>query len=147
MSTSAYPVHAPLQYVKASRDGEELFVYKYELPQGIDKPSNLEIDEVDVDFTDLRTVEEPFDILRNGFQLERLEVPNDIDWDDDKDVRLSLFDPQRPAAVVVTGRSNSACWLQIQERYYPLVEKLLKQVAGASRIHIFDHTIRKAPVK
>lgn len=90
MSTSAYPVHAPLQYVKAPRDGEELFVYKYELPQGIDKPSNLEIDEVDIDFTDLRTVEEPFDILRNGFQLERLEVPNDIDWDDDKDVRLSL---------------------------------------------------------
>lgn len=86
---SAEPIRAPLQYVRPTRDGEELFVYKYELPKGVTRPSNLEVDEVEVDFTDLRTVKEPFDIVRNGFQLERLEVPDDIDWDVDSDVGFS----------------------------------------------------------
>ena len=127
MSTSAPPVHAPLQYVKAPRNGEELFVYKYELPEGLDRPSNLEIDEVDVDFTDLRTVQEPFDILRNGFQLERMEVPNDVNWDDDTDVRLILtlrglgcrpFDQRMLAAdteeILPTCRetTETSCWCQ-----------------------------------
>ena len=121
-------------------------MYKYELPEGVTRPSNLEVDEVGVDFTDLRTVKEPFDIVRNGFQLEWLEVPDDIDWDVDSEVGF------RPLLIAECLCSfafslHIVCHLQIEERYYPLVERLLKHVAGASRVHIFDHTIRKAPVK
>ena len=32
----------------------------------------------------------------------------------------------------------------IKEKYYPEVEKLLKEIAGAKRVYIFDHTIRFA---
>ena len=39
-------------YVKFPRVDEELYVYKYELPKGIDKPNNLELDEVEVTVTD-----------------------------------------------------------------------------------------------
>ncbi len=69
---------------------EELYVYKYELPKGIDKPNNLELDEVEVTVTDLRTVEDThFDIVRNGFQLERFQIPADISWED-KDVNRRI---------------------------------------------------------
>ena len=34
---------------------------------------------------------------------------------------------------------------RIQNVYYPEVEKLLKEVAGAKRVFIFDHTIRCVP--
>lgn len=142
-SPAAQLVRAPLQYVKPPRTGEELFVYKYELPEDVDRASNLEIDEVEVDFTDLRTGESPFDIVQSGFQLERLQVPKDIDWDDDRDVGLNMLLHQATAVVQLSLENPS--WLQVEKRYYPLVEKLLMTVAGASRIHIFDHTIRKAP--
>jgi len=80
-------LRAKVSYVNSPRVDEELYVYKYELPKGIDKPNNLEFDEVEVTVTDLRTVEDThFDIVRNGFQLERFQVPADISWEDDKDV-------------------------------------------------------------
>ncbi|GIC87859.1 uncharacterized protein Aud_004250 [Aspergillus udagawae] len=34
---------------------------------------------------------------------------------------------------------------EIRAEYYPEIEQLLKDVTGASRIFIFDHTIRRAP--
>ncbi|KAI1791827.1 hypothetical protein LXA43DRAFT_1136456 [Ganoderma leucocontextum] len=33
----------------------------------------------------------------------------------------------------------------IKEKYYPEVERILKEATGAKRIHIFDHTIRRNP--
>ena len=33
----------------------------------------------------------------------------------------------------------------IKAKYYPEVERILKQVTGAKRVYIFDHTIRYAP--
>lgn len=32
--------------------------------------------------------------------------------------------------------------LQKKERYYPLVQQLIKRATGASRMHIFDDTVR-----
>ncbi len=37
--------------------------------------------------------------------------------------------------------------LQIKSVYYPMMEKLLKNATGASRVHIFDHTLRKGTIK
>ncbi len=38
-------------------------------------------------------------------------------------------------------------WVQIKSTYYLDVEKLLKKVTGASRVHIFDHTLRKGTIR
>ncbi len=32
--------------------------------------------------------------------------------------------------------------VQVVARYYPIVEPFLKAVTGATRVHIFDHTLR-----
>lgn len=37
--------------------------------------------------------------------------------------------------------------MQIKLKYYPALEALLKKVAKASRVHIFDHTLRRGEVK
>jgi len=37
--------------------------------------------------------------------------------------------------------------LQIKSIYYPMMEKLLKKATGASRVHIFDHMLRKGTIK
>src|SRR5215204_5105956 len=31
---------------------------------------------------------------------------------------------------------------QLKEKYYPEIETLIRQVSGASRVHVFDHTLR-----
>lgn len=81
-------VRAKLAYIRPPQVNEELYVYKYELPVGVDSPSNLQINEVKIPITDLRAVHENFTIERNGFQLEHLEVPADIDWENDHDVSV-----------------------------------------------------------
>jgi len=90
-------VNARVQYVQPPPKGEELFTYMYEKPEDVDRISNLEHVNTEVPFTDLRTIEDQsgeFTLDRNGFQLEKLHVPSDIDWDNDDDVS-SLCNPRR----------------------------------------------------
>lgn len=37
--------------------------------------------------------------------------------------------------------------VQVHQRYYPAIEQLIKQVSGASRVHVFDHTLRSGSVR
>ncbi len=93
-------VNARVQYVQPPPKSEELFTYVYEKPENVDRISNLEHVDTEVPFTDLRTIEDQsgeFTLERNGFQLEELHVPSDIDWDDDDDVS-SLCNPRRSPA-------------------------------------------------
>ena len=90
-------VNARVQYVQPPPKGEELFTYVYEKPENVDRISNLEHVNTEVPFTDLRTIEDQsgeFTLERNGFQLEKLRVPSDIDWDNDDHVS-SLCNPRR----------------------------------------------------
>ena len=48
--------------------------------------NNLNPQQHDVTVTDLRSVPEPFTLQRNGFQLERLRVPPDVNWEDEEQV-------------------------------------------------------------
>ena len=41
---------------------------------------------------------------------------------------------------------TQVCRLQVQARYYPLVKKLLLEVTGGSRVHIFDHMLRQGKI-
>ncbi|KAK9806032.1 hypothetical protein WJX73_007367 [Symbiochloris irregularis] len=53
-------------------------------------------------------------------RLESFHVDNGINWDNEKEVKA---------------------------KYYPEVDKLLKRVSGATRTHIFDHTLRKGQLR
>ncbi|KAK1656705.1 amino acid permease-domain-containing protein [Colletotrichum godetiae] len=67
--------------------------------------------------SDLTGDEERFSLDRNGFQIYRSQSTEKQFQDDD----------------------------QIKSSYYAEVEELLKDVTGASRVFIFDHTIRRQP--
>ena len=75
-----------VRYVKQAKEGEDLRVYAYELPEGVDRASNLEYELHDVTVTDVRSAPQPFTLQENGFKLERLEVPKDVDWDNEEEV-------------------------------------------------------------
>ena len=49
--------------------------------------SNLNPQQYDVTVRDLHSAPEPFTLQHNGFQLERLEVPSDVDWENEEQVR------------------------------------------------------------
>lgn len=50
-------------------------------------------------------------------------------------------------AVALLAETRIRAALQIKTVYYPMMEKLLKKATGASRVYIFDHTLRKGTIK
>ncbi|KAI1783000.1 hypothetical protein LXA43DRAFT_373361 [Ganoderma leucocontextum] len=87
-----------------------------EPPEG--KPSsNVGSDPQPAVVHDVRGREAEFSLDKNGFQFVRWpSVEKDFTHDDG-----------------------------IKERYYPEVEQILKEVTGAKRVYIFDHTVRRNP--
>ena len=90
---SAESIVAKITYVKRPSGGEPLETYLYELPEGKTKASNVDPDEHDTTVTDLRTVPKDFTLKQNGFRLAKLEVPDDINWQDDAEVCLRVSKP------------------------------------------------------
>ena len=91
-STATSSVKARVDYARLAPDGKELFWSVYEKPKELDRATNLECVGTEVCITDLRPIEREqgrFTLADNGFQLEKLDVPADIDWADDDDVSLS----------------------------------------------------------
>ena len=64
---------------------QQSFVYVYDVPEG-KKASNFERVEQTVPITDLRRVPQDFTLEHNGFQLHRLQVPDDIHWENEQEV-------------------------------------------------------------
>lgn len=111
------PVTATLTFFKPPEDSSTPFQYVEEPPAG--KPKRNFSDALEeVPITDIRGSETDYTLDVQGFQaISSVPSSNDIDWNSDASVK---------------------------EQYYPNVEALLLQhVQGASRIHIFDHTIRR----
>jgi len=109
-----------VSYCRAPEEGGYLFRYLYDLPPG-QPATNLMRDERQVDVFDMREVEGGFNLRDNGVQLCSFPgVPEDIDWSDEQ---------------------------QVQSRYYPLAERFLKELTGASRVHVFDNTVRHGHIK
>ncbi|KAK9801865.1 hypothetical protein WJX73_003589 [Symbiochloris irregularis] len=119
MHTLWQTVKAMFNYTKPLPAGEELYQYVYKLPDG-SAPNNWEVDPHEMTVHDLKTAQTHFSLQKNGFQLETLRVDEDIDWADDADIR---------------------------SRYYPAVQQLIQQVSSASRVYIFDHTLRKGTLR
>jgi hypothetical protein len=74
-----------------------------------------------VQFKDARSIKDQFTLDQHGFT-----------WMDSAAL---------PGHVLDAIRSKEKG--QVTDTYYPLVEKLLKDTLGASRVIIFDHTYRK----
>ncbi|KAG9793214.1 high affinity methionine permease, partial [Aureobasidium melanogenum] len=72
---------------------------------------------LDVTVHDIRGEEDQYTLDKNGFQIYR-----------HASVEKEFLDDE-----------------QIKAQYYPEVEQLLKDATGASRVFIFDHTIRRQP--
>jgi hypothetical protein len=97
------------------RTGEKPVRYVGETPPGA-APYNGIDDPHEVRIDDARGRETEFSLDRNGFTL--VQAPTQV-----KD----FYSPDQVTAI-----------------YYPEVERLLKERLGASRVHIFDHTVRNA---
>lgn len=111
------PVTATLTFFNPPEDNSTPFQYVEAPPAG--KPNRNFSDALEkVPLTDIRGSETDYTLDVQGFQaISSVPSLNDIDWNSDASVK---------------------------EKYYPNVEALLLQhVQGASRIHLFDHTIRR----
>jgi hypothetical protein len=88
-------------------------------PTYVDRPETYErpFESHQVTVKDVRGSEDKFTLDQNGFQFHK-HVAQEKDFLDDA---------------------------QIKDVYYKETEQLLKDVTGASRIFIFDHTIRRQP--
>jgi hypothetical protein len=114
-------VKAELSFYEPPVDGSKPFNYAGAWadnpPNGI--PRNFGIDSHDVIIHDVRSHESQFSLDENAFAAVS-NIPSEMqyqDWENDE---------------------------KIQEVYYPEVEKLvLENVPGASKIFLFDHTIRR----
>ena len=92
---------------------EEPYQYVLSPPEG-KEPNNLGVEPHDVTVHDARGRESDFSLDTSGFQF--VKYPSaEKEFDDEE---------------------------RIKAVYYPEVEALLKEVAGAKRVFIFDHTIR-----
>ena len=50
------------------------------------------------------------------------------------------FPPNLPAS------RQLGCCGQVKDQYYPEVKEMLKRVTGATRVEIFDHTLRSGHI-
>ena len=83
-------VHATVSYVIPPADGVELYNWDLEeLPEGQQR-SNIETRPQAIFVHDLRQADAVFSVDRQGFQLEHLKVPIDIDWSREEEVGLRL---------------------------------------------------------
>ena len=112
------PVTAPLNFYDPPSDGSPPHNYVEEPPAG-QAPRNFGDKQVAITIHDIRGSESSFNIDANAF--------------------AALQNVAESAEREFTSDAS------VQEKYYPEVEDLLlKNVSGAKRILLFDHTIRRA---
>eukprot|EP00245_Coleochaete_scutata_P000649 TRINITY_DN10755_c0_g3_i1.p1 TRINITY_DN10755_c0_g3~~TRINITY_DN10755_c0_g3_i1.p1 ORF type:complete len:384 (-),score=57.20 TRINITY_DN10755_c0_g3_i1:594-1745(-) len=107
-------VRAGLRFTSVSQERQ----YLYLCPPPPGKPMLNSVDELhEVDITDVRQLASSLDIDRHGFRLVPFSTALEYD-----------------------GFSSDE---KIKEVYYAEAEEAVKKVTGASRVVVFDHTIRK----
>jgi len=95
-------VDARITYGKAPPAGEKSYNYLYELPKGQAKRTNFETEDFTFPVTDVRSVQ-PFTLKGNGFQLEKLDQPGDVQWDFEEQVpHSSLCQCPEPTQLAAT---------------------------------------------
>ena len=85
-----------MSYIVPPKDGSEIF---YSIRGGAIEGNNIEREQREVFIEDLRLVDgESFSLREHGFQLEKLVVPDDVDWTDDNQVRSWRYYVRRATA-------------------------------------------------
>jgi len=108
------PAHVDADLHYLARIAERPFTYTFDPPPNAQR-SNIEAETHTVPIYDLRPVAPNLSIDREGFEL--LQSPTAMgDFYDDE---------------------------QVRRIYYPETERLIAQATGASRVFIFDHTVRR----
>ncbi len=100
------------------RGAERPVRYVGEPPPGVAAWNGID-DPRDMLIEDARAREAEFTLDRNGFTL--LRMPTEVG---------NFYSPEEVKAV-----------------YYPEVERLLRDTLGASRVFVFDHTVRNAAIQ
>lgn len=120
MSDSPASVEAELNYTRNT--GRRPVNYTYEPPPGVPRNSG-EVDarRVRIRNARLASTEEGLSLDRSGFQL---------------------LQHRSSVAPLVNGAADYADGARIRETYYPEVEAVLRDVTGAQRVLVFDHTLR-----
>ena len=102
------------EIVYLARTPDKPYTYTYDPPEGVPK-TNIVSEPHSVPIFDMRPVADGLTLDVQGFALV-------------------------PAPTAVTDFYDEA---QLQEIYYPETENLVKQAIGATRVVVFDHTIRR----
>lgn len=74
-----------VNYLEPSPDGTAPHVYLVEPPQGVPKISFVR-SETTVDVHNLREFQDRFTLKERGIELRKLEIPEDIDWENKEEV-------------------------------------------------------------
>ncbi|KAK9468883.1 hypothetical protein V1512DRAFT_67199 [Lipomyces arxii] len=106
-------VEAPLTFYAPPIDGSVPYNIVYEVPEG-EKTFNYIHDVHNVPITDVRGHESDFKLDVNGFEFEHRKFEFS-DWTDEDKIKVE---------------------------YYPAVIEAIKARTGASKVVVFDHTIR-----
>ncbi|KAG0640046.1 hypothetical protein HOY80DRAFT_885307 [Tuber brumale] len=111
-------VQTNLWYLKPGFTAKPTFV-SVTVP-GVFESSNVEHEAYPHEVTDVRGHERLFSLDKSGFEFVHNAVPDEI---------------------IQHIRNNED--EEIERKYYPKIEELLKKHTGADRVFIFDHTVRK----
>jgi len=111
-------VPTTLNYHVTLPGGEGPYRYREEPPEGVPR-TNITTEPHDVVIHDVRGKEDTIGLDKTGFQYVRHASKEKLFTDEDA----------------------------IKTQYYKEVEELLKTHAGAKRVFIFDHTIRRSPTQ
>lgn len=107
-----------VRYIKRPQESN-LFLYTVPPPKEVGTVTNLDIDEIPMHLSDLRTAK-PMTLQRNGFELVEFPSGHSINWEDRQ---------------------------QVKDVYYPEVKSLLQRMTSASRIEIIQHNLRKGKIE
>src|SRR5690349_17950280 len=110
----AIPPHVDAALHYVAKSAERLHSYTYDPPEGVAR-SNIVPETHIVPIYSLRPIAADLSLDREGFEL--LHHPT---------VMGDFYDES-----------------QIREIYYPETERLIAEATGASRVFIFDHTVRR----
>lgn len=114
-----------LNYLR--RDHTEKPTFVSVTTRGVFDSSNVALSPHAHTVTDLRGHEASFSLDQNGFAFVGHSCPEEV------------LD-----AIRSSTNNDGDGEKDIEERYYPLVEQLLKDHTGADKVHIFEHLVRKS---
>ena len=132
-----------VRYIKRPKESE-LFIYTVPPPQEKDRVTNVDVDEVPMPLSDLRTTNH-MTLQQNGFELVEFPSGQGITWEDKEQVYLKIM--LLLDSVWVYPICQTVWAAQVKDVYYPEVKSLIQRMTSASRVEIIQHNLRKGKIE